>query len=1095
MRLIRKAALLFGASRRRGRQRSGSVMVKADQLFDPEWYLAQYPDVANADISPYEHYVRTGWREGRAPHPMINVRWLAQTNPDSADRNPLEWYVEQGERSGAVLTLAFTRDVYKKANPDLADVDNLFAHFMERGWREGRRTTAAFDFAAYRHLDPAAPSEPTKAVTAWAQSGFPQLDARLLEEAAAEPPSWTAGTINSYAFDPDWYTARNPEVVASKLDPLTHYLEHGSKAGRSPHPMINPVWIKERYPEVGGSELLEWIFGCGAPTVIFCPIFDEETYRRNNPDLATIENPVEHFMAGGWREHRVSHPVFREAHYLMANPDVAAAGVRATEHFVQSGVMEGRAMSPLFWPDWYADQIGLPKGDQIALLEHYLGQGFAENLEPNPLMDQAWYDRSLSPRTRDGVSALVHLLADKSDAKASPHPLFDFARYGAALEGALDGVDRYAHFLADGDRQGRTAHPLFDAEYYMRANPDQAFSEFGPTLHYVLIGAPEMRWPNPLFDPEHFAWNSAAPETARQQGLLHYIRHPEDARHPHPLFDATAYAAQVDGNMGGLEPLAHYLNTSANLDARLVINGRTGVFAPKPSPLLVDVSEDGPDDVGLVSVLIPLFNSPAEHLRRVIDSIRLQTHQAFELILVDDGSSASDGREIAREYAAKDDRIRVEILPNNVGISTATNHALTLAQGEFVAFVDHDDVLHPAALERTLTKLAAEKADACYTNQCYVDAAGRFQSTFFKPAFSPTLLLGVMYIGHLLVVRTEVARELSGFDPRFDRLQDYEFMLRLAEKSHHIAHVDEILYQWRMIPGSIAADANSKGSIEPLQAEAVNLHLARKNLPIRARPHGVLPHRLILEPAFDDSPRHSAVEFIVREAGAVTIDMIAQCRLQAPNAKVTVVGSADSDHGLVSDVAAVLERTLAEVLVFVDPRIETFTTSKWLDHLLMHLVDATVFAAAPHITDHSGRIISAGSVLTRDGLAPAMRGLAGHEDGHAGALVCDREASGLNGLVVAFKVDAARGLGGFDQTFAGMLYALGDLSLRAASAGLRNIAVSGARAVTRRHAELLEGEDEIDALIFRDARRQILDGGDPYFSAGFAGDTTFRADY
>ncbi|AQR60881.1 hypothetical protein BZG35_03845 [Brevundimonas sp. LM2] len=494
---------------------------------------------------------------------------------------------------------------------------------------------------------------------------------------------------------------------------------------------------------------------------------------------------------------------------------------------------------------------------------------------------------------------------------------------------------------------------------------------------------------------------------------------------------------------------------------------------------------------------MPLFNSSVDHLRRAIESVLLQSHQAWELIMIDDGSTETLGRELADQYSAADERIVLTVLDANQGIAGATNQALALASGEFVAFLDHDDVLHPHAIALAMDRLAGSDADACYTDQSSIGPSGEFRSVFFKPDFSPTMLLGVMYIGHLLVVRTETVRAMGGFDPAFNRIQDYEFMLRLSERSSAINHIADILYQWRMVPGSIAADPNSKGAIEPLQALAVNAHLERRGLPIKARPHAVLPHRLVLEPAFDKGSRRPTVAFVVRDRGSVgsNSNLMEQVLQQNPEASIRLVGGAGTDRGsLIADVEDLLQKTEAEVIVYVDAGIHNSTANDWLDYLLMHLADVKVFAAGPHVVDEDDRVISAGWVLTSTGLAPAMSGLAGDHDGHGGSLACDREVSVLSDLAFAFKVSEARAAGGFNLDYEGMLHGMADLSLRVALTGARLVAVSGARVTLDEHDEEKQAIEEIDALIFRDQYRDQLENGDPYFSRGFAGDATFRAE-
>lgn len=1071
------------------------VFAREAAFFDCDWYLSAYPDVAGAGVPPFEHYTGRGWSEGRTPHPMINRAWLEDCHPDVVDREPVAWYLEHGRARGGALSPALDLEFYKTSNPDLAEVPDLVEHFFRHGWREGRPSVAGFNPNIPHVIEGRAFGDPGSALAAWVQVGLPTRGQRgTMPETVS--PVWDHEDIYSFGFDRRWYAAKYPDVGQTGTDPLAHYLAHGWREGRPPHPMINPQWLCARYPEAAGLEPLSWALGDDAASApLLCPVFDEQTYRINNPDLEGLSSPLQHFLAGGWREARISHPVFRPAHYCLDHPDVEAAGVAPAEHFVQSGVLEGRRLSPLFWPSWYRDQAQFDTDDQIDLLNHYLSQGFQMGLGANPLMDQAWYDARI-PADERRQSCLSHHLSHTE--APPPHPMFDPEYYSRTAALDVESPDLYAHFLAVGDRAGCSSHRLFDPVYYVRGNPDYATGGFGPLLHYVTVGAREMRAPNPMFDPEHFAWNSSDHEAARRDGLTHYISHPEDARHPHPLFDSEAYAAQAAARLKGSEPLAHYLETASNLDAGLVNRHQTtiprAVLSPTVGRHLNPMSRPN-----LVSILAPLYNSPVAPLKRMLESVRAQEHQAWELILVDDGSMATGGLELAKAYVERDPRIRLEVLPANVGISSATNHALSLATGEFVALMDHDDVLNRLAIAACVDQLVLSQADICYTDQTYIDAEGRFHSSFFKPDFSPTQLLGVMYVGHLLVVRTELARKVEAFDPKFDKVQDFEFMLRLTEQTSAVVHVCENLYQWRMIPGSIAADANAKGRIEPLQAQAVNAHLARLGMPIEAVPHDALPHRMVLTPKFTDAAARPTVEILVPKPRSpeVIAHLEAMLKQQALGALVTWIGEAPDHHDaiadgvLTSDLNVRLAQTDAEVLVLVDPDVVEFTKPQWLDHLLMHLVSGQVAMAAPHLVDKAGLVVRAGSVLTPKGLQPAMQSLLAIEDGHGGSLSCDRDVSVLNGKVVAFRVDAARRVGGFEPALSSPLYSLADMALRFGTLGLRSVAVAGV------HALLAEGVPDnlgcdVDAILFGSLHRNALDAGDPYFNKNFAGAASFR---
>ena len=231
----------------------------------------------------------------------------------------------------------------------------------------------------------------------------------------------------------------------------------------------------------------------------------------------------------------------------------------------------------------------------------------------------------------------------------------------------------------------------------------------------------------------------------------------------------------------------------------------------------------------LISILVPTFNTPPRYLQAAVDSVRAQTYPNWELCICDDGSSDESTRAAIKELEHSDpDRIRVTHRLTNGGISRASNDALATARGEFVAMLDHDDEILPDALLKFVQAINEDPAvDVLYSDQAFLSADGLEEEPLLKPDWSPRLFWGVMFVGHLLMVRRELASKVGGFDPQFDNVQDFEFMLRLGEKTKRIKHIPEILYYWRRVHGSVSRQADAKSGIPALQTKAVNAHLER----------------------------------------------------------------------------------------------------------------------------------------------------------------------------------------------------------------------------------------------------------------------------
>lgn len=216
------------------------------------------------------------------------------------------------------------------------------------------------------------------------------------------------------------------------------------------------------------------------------------------------------------------------------------------------------------------------------------------------------------------------------------------------------------------------------------------------------------------------------------------------------------------------------------------------------------------------SIVVPVYRTNAEYLRAMIDSIKAQTYSDWELCIVD-ASEYKSGEDketinIIEKYLADDKRIKFKVLEENHGISANTNAAIEMATGDFIVFADHDDMLAPDALFECAKLLENEPdADIIYSDEDKIVAGGtkRFQP-YFKPNFNIDLLRANNYICHLFVVRMSIAKQVGILNPDLDGAQDYDYILRCAEKTDSIYHIPKILYHWRCHENSTSENPDSK---------------------------------------------------------------------------------------------------------------------------------------------------------------------------------------------------------------------------------------------------------------------------------------------
>jgi O-antigen biosynthesis protein len=230
----------------------------------------------------------------------------------------------------------------------------------------------------------------------------------------------------------------------------------------------------------------------------------------------------------------------------------------------------------------------------------------------------------------------------------------------------------------------------------------------------------------------------------------------------------------------------------------------------------------------LISVLMPVHDPQPEFLEAAIASIGRQTFGDWELCLADDGSADPRIHAILDRVVAEDERIRLTRHAPARGIAAATNAALGLATGKYVALVDHDDVIVEDAFETYARLVEQQPLDMVYSDEDRVSEDGSEHShTFFKPAWSPDFFRTAMYTCHLGLYRRSLAIELGGFRSEFDGSQDYDFVLRVSERTGRIGHVPRVLYSWRNHPRSAASGMSAKPMAIENSCRAIGQHLER----------------------------------------------------------------------------------------------------------------------------------------------------------------------------------------------------------------------------------------------------------------------------
>ncbi|HUD06058.1 MAG TPA: glycosyltransferase family 2 protein [Candidatus Saccharimonadales bacterium] len=292
-----------------------------------------------------------------------------------------------------------------------------------------------------------------------------------------------------------------------------------------------------------------------------------------------------------------------------------------------------------------------------------------------------------------------------------------------------------------------------------------------------------------------------------------------------------------------------------NLVKAVLIHQKTRSFTPNPNysqwikdiePPLFDSTikvERGP----LISIVVPCYNTPLKYFYPLLESVRSQTYANWQLCIVD-GSNDKLSSENIKELCSNDKRIVYKKINKNLGISRNTNEAISMAGGQYIALLDHDDTISPHALNELASVIKNKPdTDIIYSDEDKLSEDGKERVLpFFKPDWSPELLLGVNYITHFLVVRSKLLIQVGNLRPQFDGAQDYDLMLRLSEVSNKIVHIPKVLYHWRLAEGSTAKVVSEKdyatiAGREALQEALNRRQLAAKALEVQSHPTNYRP--------------------------------------------------------------------------------------------------------------------------------------------------------------------------------------------------------------------------------------------------------------
>ncbi|GFO71435.1 O-antigen biosynthesis protein [Bathymodiolus japonicus methanotrophic gill symbiont] len=469
-----------------------------------------------------------------------------------------------------------------------------------------------------------------------------------------------------------------------------------------------------------------------------------------------------------------------------------------------------------------------------------------------------------------------------------------------------------------------------------------------------------------------------------------------------------------------------------------------------------------------IAVLMPVYNPDKACLVNAIESVLSQTYGNFELCIADDASTESYVHKALQSFMEKDNRVKVIFREQNGHISAASNSALSLVEADYVALMDHDDLLTPDALY-WVAKTIQQNPDVqlIYSDEDKMDLQGKRYAPYFKPDWNPELLLSHNYICHLGVYKTEQVKALGGFDSAFDGAQDYDLALRYAAelKTGQIIHIPRVLYHWRAVAGSTANGVQEKPYAETRIARAVASALERKQRPAKVSAHKQLPGALRVRYCLPkDLPLVSIViptrngfhllhrciesiiaktiyanyEFIIIDNGSDDLVTLRYLQRLQENPRVTIIHD-DSPFNYAALNNKAVAEAKGEIIALLNNDLEVINAD-WLDEMVSHVIHPEVGAVGAKLYYPDDTIQHAGVIV-------GLGGVAGHSHkhsprdnpGYCGRLLLAQNLSAVTAACLLVRKEVFDAVGGFDEQNLSVAFNDVDLCLRIQEKGFHNV--------------------------------------------------------
>lgn len=512
-----------------------------------------------------------------------------------------------------------------------------------------------------------------------------------------------------------------------------------------------------------------------------------------------------------------------------------------------------------------------------------------------------------------------------------------------------------------------------------------------------------------------------------------------------------------------------------------------------------------------ISIITPVYNVDPKWLDKCISSVINQYYDNWELCLYDDASANDETINCLKKWEeASNPKVKVAYGRTNLHISAASNEALKMAEGEFVALLDNDDKLSPNALFEVVKLLNEHpEADMIYSDEDKITTKGKRMEPFFKPDWSPDLFLSMMYTCHLGVYRKKIVDEIGGFREGYEGSQDYDMILRFIERTapERILHIPKVLYHWRKIPGSAAAEVDAKNYAFVAAKKAIGDYLVRNNIKGEVE-DGLFLGTYRVKRAIIGNPKVSII-IPFRDQ----VDVLKKCisnileKTDYKNYEVLLINNQSSEdqtldylrslsghkdivqlsynkpfnYSAINNFAA--DKAKGEYLLFLNNDTEVIS-SEWLTSMLEHTQRAEVGIAGAKLIYPNNTIQHAGVVIGLGGAADHIyNGMPRTSPGYMGQLSVIRNYSAVTAACMLTKKSLFEKIGGFDEENLAVAFNDIDFCLKVRELGF--LVVFTPYALLYHHEFLSRGSD-IELAQKDEAARARIDSENNYMKEKWA---------